>query len=125
MISLIRVFIGLFLSVVMFALVIAGPTQAAESATGKPTIKTLLDNEKVRVQEVRYKPGDVNKSLPGRERVVRYLTDGTFQRTNADGKTEKNEVKAGQVVFRSASEPGQTNKNIGKTDILLYVVMLK
>jgi len=126
MIKSIRFPMSLLLPAVTFALVTANPTPAmAEATTGKPSVKTLLDNQKVRVQEVRYRPGDVNKSLPRRDRVIHYLTDGTFLRTYPDGKTEKVEYKAGQVVFTAASESGRTNKNIGKSDVVFYSVQLK
>ena len=126
MIKSIRFSKSLLAPIISLALVMAGPTLAAEQATtGRPAVKTLLDNQKVRVQEVRYRPGDVNKSLPRRDRVIHYLTDGTFLRTYPDGKTEKVEYKAGQVVFTAASESGRTNKNIGKSDVVFYSVQLK
>ena len=45
-------------------------------------------------------------------------------RTYADGKTEKVEWKTGEVRIQGPT--GQyTTKNVGKSDIALYVVVLK
>src|SRR3982751_754590 len=89
----------------------AAPTEKATK--GAPTTKVLLENDKVRAQEVRYKPGDVNKAVPRTARVVRALTPGTLMRTYADGKNEKIEFKSGQVRFNEAlagSGPQYTTK---------------
>lgn len=134
-----RFFVRLLVPAAMFAIVAspalaqdrakdakAAPTEKATK--GERSVKTLVDNDKVRVQEVRYKPGDVNKTVPRTARVVRALTNGTLMRTYADGKTEKIEWKSGQVRFEEAltgSSPQYTTKNIGKGDLVLYVVILK
>ena len=102
----------------------AAPTAKAEK--GKVTTKVLLENDKVRVQEVTYKPGDENTTVATTSsRVVRALKGGTLMRTYTDGKTEKIEWKAGEVKLLEPSKVVYTAKNVGKTDVQLYVVILK
>ena len=100
---------------------------AAKAEKGKSTLKVLLENDKVRVFERHYKPGDVNTEVPSSTfRVIRTLQGGTLERTYADGKKEKLEFKTGTVRFLEPSKSGQfTVKNVGKTDIVNYVVVLK
>ena len=99
--------------------------KAAKAEAGKASITVLAENDKTRAFEVRYKPGDENASVPSSNfRVVRALQGGTLQRNFADGKTEKVEWKTGEV--RIVPPIGAyTTKNIGKSDIALYVVVLK
>jgi len=87
--------------------------------------KVLLENAKVQVFEVTYKPGAENAIIPSSSyRVVRYLKGGTIQRIYSDGKKDNVTLKAGQVTFQEPG-PAYTTKNIGKTEIRLYVVQLK
>lgn len=143
--KLTRFCMGLLVPAFMLAGVVAQPTVAQEKAKaeakekakdakaapaakaekGKATAKVLFENDKVRVFEVSYKPGDENTSVPSSStRVIRALKGGTNLRTYADGKTEKIEWKTGEVRIWGPS--GQfTVKNIGKTEVVLYVVLLK
>jgi hypothetical protein len=104
-------------------------TKAASAAkAGSATTKVLFENDKVRAQEITYKPGDENTSVPRDARVVRALTAGTLLRTYPDGKTEKAEWKAGEVRFNDAvsgPSPQYTTKNVGKSELVLYLVILK
>ena len=99
-------------------------TAKAEKGMAKTT--TLVDNDKVKVFEVLYKPGDENKAVTtSAYRVLRALKGGTLTRTYADGKTEKLEYKTGDVKFLEPFKTGYTAKNTGKSDVHLYVVQLK
>ncbi len=69
----------------------------AGAEKGKATVIVLAENDKVLVQEVRLKVGDVNESPSPKMRVVRALKGGTLTRTFADGTTDKLELKTGQV----------------------------
>ena len=134
---LIRLFVSLLVPALMLAFVTATPAMkheaekgkaapAAKAEKGKSVVKALLENDKVRVFENRYKPGDEFTSVPFPTfRVIRALKGGTIQRTYADGKTEKVEWKTGEVRMIEPSKIAYTAKNIGKTDIALYVVVLK
>jgi len=117
---------GLLVPAFLLAGAVVNSAMAQEKmAKATVTQKTLLENGKVKVYEVTFKPGAENTSVPSSSsRVVRALKGGTLERTYADGKKEKVIWKAGQVRLNEPS-PAYTAKNIGKTEVLLYVVMLK
>lgn len=121
---LIRLFMGVLVPAFMLAGVVAQPAMAQEKAKaekGKATLTVLLENDKVRVYEVRFKPGDEGANIARPFRVNRALKGGTIMRTYADGKTEKVEWKTGEVKARGP-DPVFTPKNVGKTEILFYIV---
>ena len=137
---LIRLFVSLLVPALMLAFAAATPAMkhemdkakdakaapAAKAEKGMATQKVLLENDKVRVFEVRYKPGDENKSVPSASfRVLRAVKGGTLMRTYADGKTENVEWKTGEVRMNEPSKTAYTAKNVGKTDVELYIVVLK
>jgi negative regulator of sigma E activity len=96
-----------------------------KAAKATATQKVLLENDKVRVYEITFKPGAENTSVPSSSsRIVRALKGGTIQRTYTDGKKENVIYKVGQVKLYEPG-PAFTTKNIGKTEVRLYVVMLK
>jgi predicted metal-dependent enzyme (double-stranded beta helix superfamily) len=100
--------------------------KAEKAEKGKAVLKVLAENDKVRVQEVAFKPGDENTSVPSSStRVVRALKGGTLMRTYADGKTQKVEWKTGEARINEPDKVAYTVKNVGKTDVMLYVVVLK
>lgn len=133
----IQLFVGILLAVFAFA---GGPETAVAQDKGKDTkappaakaggavVKKIMENDKVLVQETTLKPGDENTNVPRDARVVRALTTGTLQRTYPGGKTDKIEFKAGDVRFNEAvtgPTPQYVTKNVGNTDLVLYVVALK
>ena len=74
---------------------------------------------------VTFAPGAENKSIPASSvRVVRALVGGTLQRTYADGKKEDVVYKTGEVRVNEVS-PAFTTKNVGKSEVKLYVVQIK
>lgn len=104
----------------------AAPAAKAADKGGTAKLTTVMENEKVKVFEVEYKPGDENKSVPtSASRVVRALKGGTLTRYYADGKTEKSEWKTGEVKFNPPTKTAYTAKNTGSTDIHLFIVQLK
>jgi predicted metal-dependent enzyme (double-stranded beta helix superfamily) len=117
---------GLLVPAFLLAGAVVNSAMAQEKAAkATATQRVLLENDKVRVYEVTFKPGAENTSVPSSSsRIVRALKGGTIQRTYADGKKENVIYKAGQVRLNEPS-PAFTSKNIGKTDIRLYIVMLK
>ena len=130
---LIRLFVSMLVPALILAFATATPAMkhedkamAAKAEKGMATRKVLLDNDKVQVFEVQFKPGDENKAIPSSSfRVVRALKGGTLIRTYADGKTENVEYKTGEVKLNEPTKTTFTAKNVGKTDIELYVVVLK
>lgn len=98
--------------------------KAAKAEKGKVIVKVLHEDDRVRVTEVTFRPGDVGPNIERPLRVVRALKGGTLERTYPDGKTEKREWKAGQVRVSGPDKPF-TPKNIGKSTIVLYSVQIK
>ncbi len=100
---------------------------AAKAEKGKITRKVLIDNDKVLVLENIYKPGDVNTEVLTTYRVQRVLQGGTLERTYADGKKERIELKTGATRILESPKVGQTysTKNIGTTTIVNYIVSPK
>ena len=136
--QLIRFVMGLLVAAFMLTGVTANPAvaqdkakdmkaaPAAKAEKGAPKVTVVMENDKVRVYEAYFKPGDENKAVPSaNSRVLRAMKGGTLMRTYADGKTEKREYKTGDVRFIEAEKTPYTAKNIGKTDVHLYIVMLK
>lgn len=96
----------------------------AAKAQENVEVKVLLENEKVRVYETRLKPGAESPSVERPFRVIRALTDGTVQRIYSDGKKETVKWKTGEVSARGPDK-AYAVKNIGKSELVLYVVQLK
>jgi hypothetical protein len=118
---------ALMLLVPAFALLAAQPVIAQDKGKAKSenySQKVLLDNERVRVTETRFKPGGEGPNIERPYRVTRALTSGTLERTYADGKKEKREWKAGQVR-EQGPDKAFTPKNIGKSEVVLYTVTPK
>ena len=96
---------------------------APASKAGIGTTKKLVENDKVLVTEVTYKPGEQSEMRERGPRVTRALTSGDMERAYGDGKKETVHWKAGEVKYF----PKETfsNKNVGKTDVALFVTTLK
>jgi hypothetical protein len=97
---------------------------AQKAAAGEVTLKEIEQNDKLRVYEAIYQPGDVSPSAKRAMRVVHALKGGTLERTYADGKKETLEWKTGETRIIS-EEQAYAVKNIGKGVVHLLVVALK
>jgi len=95
----------------------------AQKATNSQ--KVLHDDDRVRVTETTTKPGERGNSVVRGVRVTRYLQGGTQERTYADGKKEKIERKAGEVVVAGPDKQAYFVTNIGKTTYVTYTVNIK
>ncbi len=84
--------------------------------------KQLLENERVRVLEVVFNPGDVAKMHHHPDHVVYAITTGKLSLTS-EGKTDEIEIKQGQTLFLTAQN--HEAKNTGNTTVDLIVVELK
>lgn len=101
------------------------PAAAAKVEKGAAKVTKVMENDKVQVMEILLKPGDQYKAgASASPRVIRALRGGILLRTDADGKTQKVEWKTGQVRFFESVTP-HSGKNIGKSDLHFYVVVLK
>ena len=115
------------LGVILLAGVLALPAMAQEKKTEKASVraqKIYINNDRVRVSESVFKPGEVNPMAKRGYRVTRVLKGSTtLVRTHADGKAEKLEVKEGDVYFSPADNA--STKNVGKSAVTIYTVVLK
>lgn len=125
--SSVRYLVGLLVSAFVLAGVPANSAMAqdkAKGAKGAPVVKVLLENDKVRVTETTYKPGDASAS---RERVPRLSytpKGGMSERGNPDGKKVKREVKAGEWRWYGEKETYSVT-NVGKTTIVYIGILYK
>lgn len=88
-------------------------------------MKVRIENDKVLAWDAVLKPGvEIHATNPSTTRIIRALKGGTCERAYADGKKETVVWKTGEVKFLGPSQP-YTIKNVGKTDVILYVVLLK
>ena len=85
--------------------------------------KVLLDNEYVRIIDVRQQPGDKSPMHSHPHHAVYWLTSSTLKFTSPDGKTKTVTTKAGQVVWRNAET--HTVEITGKTDSHALDIELK
>ena len=114
-------------SICMLAALLLAASPALAQDKGKApqrTQKVFIDNDKVRVTETTFKPGEVSPSIERPYRITRVIKGGKTVRTYADGKTVEREFKTGEVFAAGPDKP-YSAKNIGKTDIVLYSVNLK
>ena len=86
-------------------------------------VKVLLENDRVRVLEVRHQPG-VKEAMHSHPAYVSYYLDATKVKvTMPDGKVVEKDRKAGEVQF---SEPvTHALENIGTTEQHVLVIELK
>jgi len=134
---LIRLFVSVVVPAFMLAGISASPAMAQDKAKdakaapaakaekGKAVQKVLHEDDKVRVTETAFKPGDVGPNVVRGFRVARLLKGGTLLRTWADGKTDKRELKTGQVLVAGPDTQAYFHKNIGETDVVFYTVNIK
>ena len=126
-----RVLAGLLVPAFFVAGVVATPAmaqgkdaKAASAKKGEPIQKVFLENDRVRVFEVTFRPGDAGATVERPLRVIRVLKGGTLTLIHPDGKKEKLLWKTGEVRVRQATLP-YSPKNEGKANIVLYVVYVK
>ena len=112
------------LLVAALVLATAHPSVAQEKKAPIRLQKILVDNDRVRVTESVFKPGEENPMAQRAYRVTRVLKGSTtLLRTHADGRTEKLEWKEGGVYISSADHASA--KNVGKSEIRIYTVILR
>jgi hypothetical protein len=106
---------------------VASPTTAQEKKSDKAPIRAqqvLVENDRIRVTESTFKPGEANPAVQRGYRVTRVLKGSTsVERTHADGKVEKIEWKEGGVYV--SPPDNASTKNVGKGTVVIYTVTLK
>jgi len=104
--------------------VMAQEKAKAEMKKGAANANVLLENERVRVSDIRIKPGDKTKEMKERpDRVLYVIKGGELKRTYADGKTENVKLKAGEAVFIKKDK--SVLENLGKTEAHWIGIQLK
>ncbi len=83
----------------------------------------LLDNERVRVFDVRFMPGQKTVMHGHPDHAVYVLSDYTLLLTTPDGQGQEVPLKAGQVLWIGAGP--HAAENIGKTDGRAVVIEVK
>ena len=96
---------GLLIPAIFAAGAVAVPAMAQEKKAAQRTQKVFIDNDKVRVTETTFKPGEVSPSTERPYRITRVLKGGTTVRTYADGTTRTVEFKTGDVFAAGRTSP--------------------
>ena len=97
--------------------------KSEKAKMGAPTTKVLLENERVRVSETRFKPGDKSEMKERPDRVTYYIKGGEFKRYTPDGKTENYKRKNGEVAFTKKNTAAA--ENVGKSEAHWIGIQLK
>lgn len=95
-----------------------------KGVSGEVTTKEVEQNDKVRVYESTFNPGDVAKSAKRPMRVIHAIEGGTLERTYDDGKKEIIPWKTGETRIITEERPYAV-KNIGKSVVHLLIVVPK
>jgi len=85
--------------------------------------KVVLDNEKVRVIQVEFAPGDVAAWHSHPNHVVYILAGGKIEITNKGEKPVISELKAGEAMYMPAVT--HMAKNVGTTTLKLVITEIK
>jgi len=112
----------IFAIAVAIGLIAAAPATAQDKGKDKgkeraPVTKVLFENDKVRVTESTFLPGDVSR-VERKDRTNYIVTDGKLERTTKDGKKTTYERKKGTAAWLPADN--DVVRNVGKTK---YVVI--
>ena len=84
--------------------------------------KLVMENDRVRVLEVVFKPNDKAIMHHHPDRVV-YVLKGGKMKLTSEGKTDSLDLKTGQALFLNAQN--HEAQNIGRSELDLLVVELK
>ena len=97
---------------------------AQDAVQVAPHVYTVLfENERVRLLEVRLKPGDSSAMHSHPAYVIYGLEGGRVKFNSPSGETAEIEIKAGDVMWREPEE--HAVDNIGSTDVGALLVELK
>jgi len=112
-------------SFLVIALLVCGKMVYAQDAAkvAPDKVKVLLDNNKVRVLDFKFKPGEKTGMHSHPEYILYALNGGTTKTTTSDGKVSEMTSKTGEVRWNEAVT--HDNENIGKTEIHALVIELK
>ena len=118
--------LSILLSRTVFAICALAATAALAQdpvKVGPDIYKVLFENERVRVCEAKFQPGDSIAMHSHPDHFVYVKSGGKLQVTGSDGKSQDIEFKAGDVLWLPAQ--AHKGKNVGKTEVVLIVNELK
>jgi quercetin dioxygenase-like cupin family protein len=85
--------------------------------------KLLLENERVRVFDVRFRPGQKAIMHGHPDHIIYVLADGSLKLTLPDGSSQEVPLKAGQAIFMAAGP--HATENVGKSEAHNLAIELK
>ena len=85
--------------------------------------KMLLETDRVKIYEVKLKPGEKNEIHCHPDYFIFNLTDNKLLTTDTSGKTHEREYKAEQSAF--LKEQAHMAENIGDKEARLLIVEMK
>jgi beta-alanine degradation protein BauB len=85
--------------------------------------KVLFENDRVRLLEVRMKPGDESAMHSHPDYLLYTLEGGTVKLTAASGESADVEISTGDTMWREAEEHSALNS--GSTELVALFVELK
>ena len=113
-----------FYVVILVAAGLVTNARAQDPVAVSPNIyKVLLDNDQVRVLEIRLKPGEKSPMHSHPNSVIYGLSSGTVRFTGEDGKTNDSKFEKGQCLWRPAEK--HQPENVGKTEVHAIQIELK
>jgi quercetin dioxygenase-like cupin family protein len=99
------------------------PTAGDAVIVAPHVYKVVLENDRVRVLDVRGKPGDKTEMHSHPAVVAIAVTDGKVRFTSPDGQTMEAELKAGETMYFDAVE--HAGEFTGATEAQIVLVELK
>ena len=85
--------------------------------------KVLLENDRVRVLDVRLKPGEKSPEHSHPDMLIYAIEDGRVRFTYPDGRSESVELEAGDTIYCEALT--HAAENIGSKEIRALNIELK
>ncbi|MDE3091685.1 MAG: cupin domain-containing protein [Chloroflexota bacterium] len=85
--------------------------------------KLIMENDRVRVFDVRFKPGEKAVMHGHPDHLIYVVADGTLKLSLPDGKSQEVSLKAGQTLWMGAGP--HATENVGKSEAHNLVVELK
>ncbi len=85
--------------------------------------KLILENDRMRVFDVKFKPGEKAAMHRHPDHLVYVLADGTLKLSLPDNSSQQFQLRAGQAVWIEAGP--HAAENVGKTEAHSLVVELK
>lgn len=117
---MVKVFV--LLLIVLGAMALAGPVQDP-LAIAPGMYKKKLENERVRVMEVAFKPGQRISWHSHPDHLAYAITAGSLVIYKPDGSSQAIKLKAGDVLYIPAEK--HRARNTGKTALRILIVELK